>query len=145
MADRDPDRCAALLLERGVTRGRQATRPGASWSTALLSHYVEPNADRADVFLVDYPFEISPLARAARTTRRSSSASRLFVAGMEFANGYSELNDPDEQRAPLRGAGGGARRRATTRPTPVDDDYVEALALRHAAHGGRRASASTGS
>ena len=46
---------------------------------------------------------------------------------MEIANAFTELNDPDEQRAPLRGAARAGAARATRRPSPTTRRFVQAL------------------
>jgi lysyl-tRNA synthetase class 2 len=124
MADRDPDRIRAFLLERGVA----AAAGDATWGALvdrLLSHYVEP-AIVEPVFLIDYPFELSPLSRQRKDDPTLVERFEAFCGGMEVANGYSELTDPDIQlarfteQAALRQAG-------DDHAAPVDDDYVEAL------------------
>lgn len=60
----------------------------------ILSHEVgdEP------VFLIDYPLELSPLAKSKYDNPSLVERFELFIAGLEIANAYSELNDPLEQR-----------------------------------------------
>jgi lysyl-tRNA synthetase class 2 len=77
-------------------------------------------------FVTDYPVEISPLAKARPDDPRWADRFELFVAGMEVANGFSELNDPIEQRVrfleQLK-----QRERGDLEAHVMDDDYIRAL------------------
>jgi lysyl-tRNA synthetase, class II len=77
-------------------------------------------------FVVDYPLEISPLAKAHPDRPGVADRFELFAAGMEIANGFSELNDPLEQRQrfldQLK-----ARERGDLEAHRMDEDYVRAL------------------
>ena len=83
-------------------------------------HLVQPT------FIVDYPKALSPLAK----THRSGNADlverfELFMAGMEFANAFSELNDPLDQRERLE-AQAQLRAAGDEEAQPVDEDFLEA-------------------
>jgi lysyl-tRNA synthetase class 2 len=64
----------------------------------LLSKYVEPEI-REPQFIIDYPVELSPFAKAHRTEPGLVERFEAFVDRMEFSNAFTELNDPDDQRA----------------------------------------------
>jgi lysyl-tRNA synthetase class 2 len=78
------------------------------------------------VFVSEYPVEVSPLARRNRVDPRFVDRFELFVEGREHANGFSELNDPDDQaerfRAQLEN-----RARGNEEAMDFDHDYVRAL------------------
>jgi lysyl-tRNA synthetase class 2 len=82
-------------------------------------HLIQPT------FITDFPTEISPLAKRHPGDPSITERFELFIAGMEIANGFSELNDPadQEQRFQEQVAKGG-----TEVPKEVDVDYIRALA-----------------
>lgn len=63
----------------------------------VFKRYVEPNLIKP-VFIVDFPVELSPLAKAKRDDPSLVERFELYINGQEIANAYSELNDPVEQR-----------------------------------------------
>ena len=78
----------------------------------------------APVFVMDYPREISPLAKSKPEDVKTVERFELFVAGMEVGNAYSELNDPEEQR---RRFAEEVKNNRPDRPKVVDEDYILAL------------------
>jgi len=91
----------------------------------LLSKRVEPDL-QAPTFVMDYPKELSPFAKDHRSEEGLVERFEAFAAGMEFANAFTELNDPDEQRARFEQQR--ADQAAGDEETqPYDEDYVRAL------------------
>jgi lysyl-tRNA synthetase, class II len=93
----------------------------------LLSKHVEPKL-KDPTFVLDYPKELSPFAKDHRSEPGLVERFECFAAGMEFANAFTELNDPDEQRARFEQQ---ARDQAAgdEETQPFDEDYI--LALEH--------------
>jgi lysyl-tRNA synthetase class 2 len=91
----------------------------------ILSEAVEPQLVQP-TFLIDWPVELSPLAKRRFDEPRLVERFELFVAGMELANAFSELNDPLDQRERLTQL---AKRRAEgdEEAAPVDEDFIEAM------------------
>lgn len=58
---------------------------------------------------MDYPIEVSPLARASDTQQGLTERFELFIVGRELANGYSELNDPEDSAARFKAQSGTKR------------------------------------
>jgi lysyl-tRNA synthetase class 2 len=75
-------------------------------------------------FIYDFPTEISPLSKCRADDPTLTERFELFIAGMEIANGFSELNDPadQERRFQAQVAKGGQEM-----PKEVDSDYIRAL------------------
>jgi lysyl-tRNA synthetase class 2 len=72
------------------------------------------------------PIEVSPLARRNRDDPRLADRFELVIAGSEYANAFSELNDPDDQRRRFEEQAA-ARVHGAEDAHPVDEDYLLAL------------------
>jgi lysyl-tRNA synthetase class 2 len=110
-------------------RGRAVPKP-ASYGTllmALFEELVEP-ALQDPTFVYDYPLEISPLAKQRPDDPRFTERFELYIGGMEIANAFTELNDPDVQAERFR-AQVAARDQGDDEAHRFDHDYV--LALEH--------------
>ena len=92
---------------------------------ALAEELIQPELVQP-TFLLDHPVETSPLARRLPEDPRVTSRFELIVAGMELANAFTELNDPDEQRR--RFAQQAAERAAgNDEAQQLDEDFLRAL------------------
>ena len=92
---------------------------------ALFEARVEPNLV-LPTYVTGYPADVSPLSRANDARPEIVDRFELFIGGREIANGFSELNDPDEQLARFRAQE--ARRAAgDAEAMRIDEDYVRAL------------------
>ena len=123
IANRDRDALLGAAAEHGVELDQSETWPRLV--DDLLSKHVEPHL--ADpTFVVDYPVELSPFAKAHRSEPGLVERFECFAGGMEFANAFTELNDPDEQRARFE-----EQKRQTAagddETQPYDEDYLRAL------------------
>jgi len=92
----------------------------------LLSTFVEPNLMQP-AFLIDYPVEMSPLAKRKTGSDRLVERFEAFAGGMEIANAFTELNDPLEQRQRFTRQQKQQRRAADEAEEVIDEDFLSAL------------------
>lgn len=77
-------------------------------------------------FVTEHPIEVSPLSRVHRSKPHVTERFELFIAGSEYANAFSELNDPFDQRARFE-AQAAMKIAGDDEAHPIDDDYIRAL------------------
>lgn len=100
-----------------------AGKPPEKLANDLFEECVEGRLEQP-TFIIDYPVPICPLAKQKPDDRKVAERFEFFVAGMEFANAFSELNDPIDQAARFEAQVATHDEEA---PAAVDVDYVQAL------------------
>jgi lysyl-tRNA synthetase class 2 len=103
-------------------------KPGYGWGKLLLEifeHTVEHTLIQP-TFITDHPMEVSPLARESDTDPGMTDRFELFINGKELANGFSELNDPEDQAARFQ-AQVDAKDAGDDEAMHFDADYIRAL------------------
>ncbi len=124
MAHADAPALAAAIAAAGLP----APAPGATWpqlADELLSTYVEPELEQP-TFVFDYPIALSPFAREHRSKPGLAERWEAYIGGMEIANAFSELTDPDAQRERFEAQRGLAAQGAEE-TQPHDELFLEAL------------------
>jgi lysyl-tRNA synthetase, class II len=91
---------------------------GQLFEAVAEQHLIEPT------FIYDFPTAISPLSKCREDDPSLAERFELFIAGMELANGFSELNDPADQERRFRAQ---VEKGGQEAPTEVDTDYIRAL------------------
>jgi len=115
------------LLELAAIKKIKITKTGRKGKiiTKLFDILVEPKLLQP-TFITGYPVEVSPLSRKSEADSNLTDRFELFIAGHEIANGFSELNDPDDQEK--RFLQQTADREAGDEEAHyMDKDYIEAL------------------
>ncbi len=92
---RSDEEARSVLDSLGVPHGEWSTR--GECLTLLFDEYVEKHLVQP-TFILDYPVEVSPLAKRKPDDPRLTERFEFFICGSEFGNAFSELNDPDDQR-----------------------------------------------
>jgi lysyl-tRNA synthetase class 2 len=126
-------------IKRGELRDRETmaahakrlhvqVKPGYGWGKLLLEIF-EKTVEHTLIqptFITDHPVEVSPLARESDTDPGITDRFELFVGGKEIANGFSELNDPEDQAARFQ-AQVDAKDSGDDEAMHFDADYIRAL------------------
>jgi lysyl-tRNA synthetase class 2 len=123
LASRDRDELVGAARGQGIELD-----PAETWPRlvdGLLTKRVEPTL-RQPTFVLDYPVELSPFAKAHRSDPGLVERFECFAMGTEFANAFTELNDPDEQRARFEHQAAQTAQ-GDEEAQPYDEDYLRAL------------------
>jgi lysyl-tRNA synthetase, class II len=91
----------------------------------LMSTFVRPTLIQP-TFLIDYPVELSPLAKRLPDSDSTVERFQVFVGGLEMCNAYTELNDPMDQLARFKEQAAD-RESGDMEAMPYDEDFVQAL------------------
>ena len=124
-----------LTLEEGIEKAEQLGLNLSKLETQSLGYLLYAVFDQKvestliePTFIIDFPVEVSPLAKRHRSKPGFVERFELFIHGTEYANGFSELNDPQDQRQrfeeQLKQKSAGDEE-----AHPMDEDYIQALSL----------------
>jgi lysyl-tRNA synthetase class 2 len=124
LAHRDRDSLAAEMRAHELE-----VPPDRTWAQLvdgeLISKHVEPQLEEPTL-LLDYPVELSPFAKRHRSQEGLVERFEAFFGGIELANAFTELNDPDEQRARFE-AQRAAAAAGDEEAQPFDEAFLAAL------------------
>lgn len=129
MADRDAVKAKAKefklpLAIKDEKAGKLIEKEHDVLVNDLFSEIVEPNL-AGPVFVYDYPAELCPLTKRKPAERHIAERFELYVHGMELANAYTELNDPETQRQTFAKQLVGQSEDDSM--AKMDDDFIRAL------------------
>ena len=124
LAESSDDDMRSICKEHRIDVGKNSNY--GQMLDELMGTLVEPNLVQP-VFVVDYPKAISPLAKTHRNGNPDLvERFELFIGGAEFANAFTELNDPVDQRQRLE-AQAALKERGDEEAQPVDENFIQAL------------------
>ena len=112
-------------LSRATAGSSPDDRPWAKLVDDLLTQTLEPTLIQP-TFLHDYPLELSPFAKRRPDDPAIVERFEAFAGGMEIANAFTELNDPDDQRERFVMAAAD-REAGDDEAQPMDEDFLAAL------------------
>lgn len=116
------------FLVQALTGEKVAAHPSESVAGLQLKLFEATTEHRLmdPTFVIDYPTEVSPLARRNDAHPELTERFELFIAGREIANGFSELNDPEDQALRFR-AQAQQKAQGDEEAMHYDEDYIDAL------------------
>jgi lysyl-tRNA synthetase, class II len=120
---RERDQLATAMEAKGLTAPPRDTWP--QLVDELVTKHVEPTLIEP-TFLFDYPVELSPFAKQHRDDPRLAERWEAYCQGMEIANAFTELNDPDEQRRRFEQQRAHAAA-GDEEAQPYDEAFIQAL------------------
>jgi len=121
----DPGALVAAAKDRGLEL--EAKLPAGKLQMELFEHLWERELVQP-TFVTDFPVEVSPLARKKDGDPTLTDRFELYATGREIANAFTELNDPEDQRARFR-AQMEAKRGGDEEAMDYDEDYCHALEI----------------
>jgi len=119
------DRDALIAFANDKNIKMKQDRKTGKIITKIFDALVEPKLIQP-TFITAYPVEVSPLSRKNDQNPELTDRFELFIGGREIANGFSELNDPDDQRERFLDQVK-ERESGDVEAHPMDEDYIEAL------------------
>jgi lysyl-tRNA synthetase class 2 len=124
--DIEPSDEAGVMLEKLHHKGfaKEANRLSRSQVTKVIEELLEQDLDANPTFITDYFTHLCPLAKAKKDNPLISERFELYVGGLEIGNGYSELNDPQEQKRRFKEE---IQDLTGDEKKSVDEDYILAL------------------
>jgi lysyl-tRNA synthetase, class II len=123
--DYTEDQLKILGVKKGIIKEDAKIIGRGGYLDILSKELVEQHLIKP-TFITDYPIELSPLAKKHRSDPRLTERFELFIDGVEYGNGFSELNDPDDQRARFE-AQKARKEMGDEEAQPLDEDFLFAL------------------
>jgi lysyl-tRNA synthetase class 2 len=125
----DPEKISKDDLIKEIYKYTNKVEEEKSHGELLVELFEETVEDKLmqPTFVIDHPVEVSPLAKINRKNPKLVERFEVFIAGMEIANCYSELNDPEDQA--IRLAEQEANRKINEEAQPMDKNFLHAIEI----------------